>query len=151
MKTLVIRFSNIIVASLLAGVSFGIWIGFNPLELTASTYVEQQQNMLHSLRVLMVALVFIATIITLVSAFIQQSDKPVFIALLTAAVFFISCILITLFGNKPIDDLVLTWKSDSLPGNWTELRDNWWIFHKLRTVAEIAALFLVTWTGLRKD
>jgi|GEM_PF-3063443 len=48
MATSIIRFINIIIAGLLAGVSFGIWIGFNPLNLSPSTYVEQQHNMLRA-------------------------------------------------------------------------------------------------------
>jgi len=46
MTTSIIRFLNIILAALLAGVSFGIWIGFNPLKVSPSTYIEQQQNMI---------------------------------------------------------------------------------------------------------
>jgi archaellum biogenesis protein FlaJ (TadC family) len=151
MTTSIIRFLNIILAALLAGVSFGIWIGFNPVDLSASTYVEQQQNMLRALKVLMVSLVFMAAILTIVSAFLQKNNRTVFITLLVAAIFFIACILITRFGNKPIDDIVLTWTSNSLPGNWTELRDKWWSFHIMRTIAELAALLLVTWTSVKKD
>jgi archaellum biogenesis protein FlaJ (TadC family) len=152
MKTTpLVRFLNIIVAGLLAGVSFGIWIGFNPSGLSPSTFIEQQQNMLQSLRTLMVSLVLLATIITILSAYLQKHDKSAFISLILAAVFFIVCILITRFGNKPIDDIVITWTKDAIPNNWTELRDNWWSFHILRTVAEIIALLLVTWTSIKKD
>jgi archaellum biogenesis protein FlaJ (TadC family) len=152
MKTTpLVRFLNIIVAGLLAGVSFGIWIGFNPSGLSPSTFIEQQQNMLQSLRTLMVSLVLLATIITILSAYLQKHDKAAFISLILAAVFFIVCILITRFGNKPIDDIVITWTKDAIPNNWTELRDNWWSFHILRTVAEIIALLLVTWTSIKKD
>jgi archaellum biogenesis protein FlaJ (TadC family) len=151
MATRIVRFLNIIVAALLAGVSFGIWIGFNPSGLSPTAFIEQQQNMLQSLRTLMVSFVFIATLITILSAYLQKHDKSNFISLIIAAVFFIACILITLFGNKPIDDKVITWTKDAIPNNWTELRDNWWSFHILRTIAEIIALLLVTWTSIRKD
>jgi len=146
-----IRFINIIITALLAGVSFGIWIGFNPMDLSSSTYVEQQQNMLNSLRILLVSLVFIATIITIISAFLQKKNNSIFISLLVAAIFLIACILITRFGNKPIDDMVLNWTSGSLPSNWTELRDKWWSFHIMRTVAELIAFLLVTWTSIKRD
>ena len=149
--TPLVRFLNIIVAGLLAGVSFGIWIGFNPSGLSPSTFIEQQQNMLQSLRTLMVSLVVLATIITILSAYLQKHDKTAFISLILAAIFFISCILITRFGNKPIDDIVITWTTDTIPNNWSELRENWWSFHILRTVAEIIALLLVTWTSIKKD
>lgn len=151
MSTSFIRFLNIILAALLAGVSFGIWIGFNPMDLSASVYIEQQQNMLHALRISMVLLVVITTIITLVSAFLQKSNKAVFVALLVAAAFLIACIIITRFGNKPLDDIVLTWTANSFPDNWTEIRDKWWSFHIMRTISEIAALFIVTWTSIKKD
>jgi len=151
MTTSIIRFLNIVLAALLAGVSFGIWIGFNPMDLPPSNYIEQQQNMVRALRVLMVLLVVAATIITVTLAFLQRNNKSVFIALLVAAVFFIACILITAFGNKPIDDLMLTWTPDSPPNNWTELRDKWWFLHQWRTIAELAALFLVTWASIKKE
>jgi archaellum biogenesis protein FlaJ (TadC family) len=151
MATSLVRFLNIIVAALLAGVSLGIWIGFNPSGLSPSAFIEQQQNMLQSLRTLMVSFVIIATLITILCAYLQKHDKSAFISLIIAAVFFIACILITRFGNKPIDDKVITWTKDAIPDNWTELRDKWWSFHILRTIAEVIALILVTWTSIRKD
>ena len=151
MTTSIIRFLNITLAALLAGTSFGIWIGFNPMNLSPSAYIEQQQNMLQSLRTLMVSLIVFATIITILSAYLQKNDKSTFIFLILAAVFFITCIIITRFGNKPIDDKVITWTKDAIPNNWTELREKWWSFHIMRTVAEIIALLLVTWTSINKD
>jgi len=147
----IIRFLNIILAALLAGVSFGIWIGFNPMDLSASTYVAQQQNMLQALKVLMISLVVIAAIITIASALLQKDNKTVFITLLIAAAFFIACILITRFGIKSIDDTVMTWTPNSLPDNWTEFRDKWWSLHIMRTIAELAALFLVTWASIKRE
>jgi hypothetical protein len=72
---------------MLAGASLGIWIGFNPLHLSPSTYIEQQQNMLSAPKILMISLVFIATILTISSAWLQKNNKPVFITLLIASVF----------------------------------------------------------------
>lgn len=151
MTTSIIRFLNIILAALLAGTSFGIWFGFNPIDLSPSAYIEQQQNMLQSLRTLMVSLIVFASLITILSAYLQKHDKSTFIFLILAAVFFISCILITRFGNKPIDDKIITWTKDAVPNNWTELRDNWWSFHIMRAVAEIIALLLVTWASINRD
>ncbi len=141
-----IRFFNIIFAALLAGTSFGIWLGFNPTNYSASTYVEQQQNLVRSVNTLMIALVVIATVITLISAFLQRKSKSVFVALLLAAGFFISCMVITRFGNVPIQTEMLKWTTVSLPENWAMLRDKWWSFHIMRTIVELIALVLVTWT-----
>jgi ABC-type proline/glycine betaine transport system permease subunit len=146
----VIRFLNIIVAALLAGISVGIWIGFNPLDLSPSTYIEQQQNTIRSLNVLMISLVVFATVITIISAFLQKGNKENLIVLLIASLFFISCILISRFGNQPINKIIMTWTTDSLPANLSELRDKWWSFHIMRTIAELIALFLVTWISIKK-
>lgn len=145
-----IRFVNAFVAALLAGTSFGIWMGLNPAHYTAATYLEQQKNLVGSLNTLMVSLVIFATILTLVSAFIQRKNKTVFILLLFAAGFFASCIFISRFGNLPIQTQLLSWDSASLPANWTELRDKWWSYHIVRTIAELIALALVLWTIVRK-
>ncbi len=124
----ILRFLNTILAAVLAGISLGIWLGFNPQGLSPSTYVEQQQNMLGSLNVLMISLVIIVTIITLLSALLQKSDKSVFITLLIAAAFFISCIIISRFGNQPLNNIIMNWTSSALPENWSEIRDQWWSF-----------------------
>lgn len=147
----IIRFLNILLAALLAGTSFGIWIGFNPLNLSFSAYLEQQQNTIRSLNVLMSSLVVFAAIITIVSAFLQRRNKQAFITLLISAAFFIVCIFISLFGNQPINNIIMTWASGAPPVNWTVLRDEWWSYHILRTIAELAALCLVTWTSIKKD
>ena len=151
MVTTVIRFINIILAALLAGTSFGIWMGFNPAHYTPSTYIEQQQNLVGSLNTLMVSLVILATIVTLTAAFLQRKNKAVFITLLFAAAFFASCIFISRFGNLPIQKEMLTWNAASLPENWTVLRDKWWSFHIIRTIAELIALVLVSWTSVQKQ
>jgi hypothetical protein len=151
MITSILRFTNIILAALLAGVSLGIWIGFNPMQLSASAYLEQQQHMDQSLKVLMVSLVIAATAITLISAFVQRQNKPTFIGLLAAAACFIACMIITKFGNVPIDREIMTWTANTMPENWKEFRDEWWSFHIWRAIVELVALVLVVWTGIRKD
>lgn len=151
MTTLFIRFTNIIIAALLAGTSFGIWIGLNPLNYSASTYIEQQNNLVLSLNTLMVSLVVFATVVTVASAYLQRKNKLIFITLLFAAASFASCILISRFGNLPIQEEILTWNPNSPPDNWTILRDKWWSFHIMRTIAELVALVLIAWASIQKE
>jgi hypothetical protein len=66
--------------TLLEGTSFGICLGFNPKNYSPSTYLEQQQNLISSLVVL-------ATMVTLLSAFLQRKNRTVFVTLLVAAAF----------------------------------------------------------------
>ncbi len=150
MATSVVRFLNVILAALLAGTSFGIWMGFNPMNFSISTYVEQQQHLLHALNTLMTCLVVLATLVTLASAFLQRKNKPVFVALLAAGIFFVACIIISRFGSQPLQNDMLVWKVGTAPRDWTSYRDKWWTFHITRTIAELIALSLVTLASIKR-
>lgn len=143
-----IRLANIIFAALIAGGMFVIWVGYDPASLSPATYVEQQQNAIRALNVVMPVLGAIAIALTLVSAFLQRKDKTVFVLLVVASVFLIISGLVTLFGNQPINALVMTWDVARPPANWTELREQWWGFHRLRTICGLIALTLITWASI---
>lgn len=98
----------------------------------------------------MVSLVVVATLVTLASAYLQRTDRIVFAILIFAALCFASCIVISRFGNLPIQTEMGTWTVNSLPAEWTILRDKWWSFHIARTLVELMALALVTWASIRR-
>ncbi|MBA4057607.1 MAG: hypothetical protein C0490_23030, partial [Marivirga sp.] len=75
MTLAVIRFLNILLAALVAGTVFGVFIGYNPVHLTYSTYVEQQQLVIGNLNVLMPVLGLITILLTGLSAYLQRADK----------------------------------------------------------------------------
>ena len=148
--TVIIRFLNIILAGLIAGALFVIWIGYDPKNLSAQAYVEQQQNVIKALNTLMPILGLIAIILTVSSAFIQKSSKFIFGTLLLAAVMLIIGGLVTRFGNQPINSLVMTWKLDNIPSNWLELRDKWCSLNLIRTAATFLAFCLIVFANVRK-
>ena len=143
-----VRLANIIFAALIAGGMFVIWAGYDPATLSPSTYVEQQQNAIRALNVVMPVLGAIAIALTLVSAFLQRKDRTVFVLLVVAAAFLIISAVVTRFGNQPINALVMSWDIARPPANWTELRDQWWGFHRLRTLCGLIALALIAWASI---
>jgi len=151
MTTRIIRFCNIVMVALVTGIIFGIWIGYNPKDLSASTFIEQQQNAILALNTLMPILGLITILLTLTSAFLQRKDKVAFLVLLVASAFLIVSGLTTRFGNQPINSIVMTWDMNNPPNNWTELRNQWWIFHELRTLFAFIGLCLIVWTSIKKD
>ncbi len=151
MTTLIIRYLNIIMAGLLAGIILGVWLGYNPKTLSISTYVEQQQSAIKALNTLMPLLGLLTTILTLTSGFLQKNNKVIFITLLIAALFLIISGLVTRLGNQPINSIVMTWNKENVPADWTELRDKWWSFHIIRTLTALVAFCLIVWTSVRKD
>ena len=151
MTTRIIRFCNIVMVALVTGIIFGIWIGYNPKDLSAPTFIEQQQNAILALNTLMPILGLITILLTLTSAFLQRKDKIAFSALVVASLFLIVSGLTTKFGNQPINSIVMTWDMNTPPNNWAELRNQWWIFHELRTLSAFIGLCLIVWTSIKKD
>ena len=151
MVIIVVRFVNVVMAGLIAGILLGVWLGFNPMTYSFLTYLEHQQGAIKALNVLMPAAGLVTIILTLVSAFLQKNNKVVFATLIAAAILLVASGLVTRFGNQPINKIVMTWHSTDAPSNWTELRDKWWTLHQIRAVSALIAFFLIVWTNMRKN
>ena len=75
MALTIISFIDLLLVALLVGTMFGIWIGFNPAGLSASTYVEQQQHTIRALNTLMPLLGAICIVLTIALAVLTK-DSP---------------------------------------------------------------------------
>lgn len=149
MTIIAIRFANILLASLVAGVMFGIWLGYNPSSLTASAYIEQQQSAIRALNVSMPVLGAICIALTLIHASLARHSRASFNLLLIGAALLIAAGLVTRFGNQPINAQVITWSATSPPVGWEETRNQWWQWHSIRTFAGLAALVCIIIASLR--
>lgn len=137
-----LRFIGLLLTSLLVGTMFGIWLGFNPAALSATAYVEMQQNAIRALNVPLPLLGILCTVLTVALAVLVRHDRRARYLLVAAALCLVAAGLITRLGNQPINAVVMTWTAQAPAANWTELRDTWWHLHILRTVAGVAALVL---------
>lgn len=146
-----IRFFNVVMVALVAGSIFGIWLGYNPKDLSAPTFIEQQQSAITDLNTLMPVLGLITILLTFASAILHKKEKRVFAILLMAALCLIISGLTTRFGNQPINSIVMTWDMNTPPDNWMELRDQWWTFHKIRTFSALIAVCLIVWVSVRRN
>jgi uncharacterized membrane protein len=143
------RFASLVFTALIAGGTFVIWAGFDPVSFSPATYIEQQQNAIRGLNVLMPVLGGLAIVSTLICAWLQRKRRSVFVLLIVGVAFLILSGLITRFGNQPINDIVVTWNAANAPASWTELRDQWWGLHRLRTICALIALVVIVWSNVR--
>jgi uncharacterized membrane protein len=143
MATRFLRFANVLLAGLVAGTVFGIWLGYNPTSLSASAYIEQQQNAIRALNVTMPVLGAICIVLTIAHALLIRSNRFALYVLSLGVVFFIVAGLVTRFGNQPINAVVITWRANAPPSGWVEARDQWWTWHVVRTVASLAGFICV--------
>ena len=143
-----IRFVSLLLTSLLVGTMFGIWLGFNPSALTATAYVEMQQNAIRALNISLPALGRVCILLTAALAVLTRNDKGSRYLLVAAAMCLALAGVVTRFGNQPINAVVMTWSAEALAANWMELRDTWWHWHILRTAAGVGALALALLAAL---
>ena len=140
MTATIIRFADLLLVGLLVGAMFGIWIGFNPAGLSPATYVEQQQHTIRALNTLMPLLGAVCIGLTIVLAFLTKDSGRTRYLLAAVVICLLVAGAVTRFENQPINSVVMTWTPQAPPANWMELRDQWWQWHIVRTVAGIAAL-----------
>jgi len=142
MSSNIVRFVLLVVLALLVGSMFGTWVGYDPAGLSASAYVEQQQNAIRSLNTLLPAMGAVCVVLTVALAALTRGDPRGRYLLVAAAVLLILAALVTRFSNQPINAVVMTWNAQAPAANWAQLRDEWWQWHIVRSVAGIAALAL---------
>lgn len=149
MFAVAVEFANLLIAALLAGAMFGVWLSFNPTGLDAGSYVTLQQQAIRTLNATMPALGGVAILLTLLAAALSRGDHARLTLLLAAAACFVAAGLITRFLNQPINAVVIGWSAGAPPAEWTNLRDAWWRWHVLRTVIGIGGLCLVIAASLK--
>ena len=135
-----VRFLDVLLAALVVGSMFGIWLGYNPTSLSPAAYVEHQQLAIRSLNLVLPILGAACILLTVTWAMLVRSNRRLRTLLLLAALFLIAAGLITRVFNQPINAQVITWSAQSLPSNWSHLRDQWWSWHIVRTLAGLVAL-----------
>ncbi|MGY0039300.1 anthrone oxygenase family protein [Pedobacter sp. NJ-S-72] len=150
MNILIIRLASLLSSGLIAGILFGIWVGYNPKNLSAQTYVEQQQSVIKAMNTFMPLMGLVTIAITLTAAFMQKEKLSNFTTLLFAAGLLILSGLLTRFGNQPINSVMLTWDKLDPPANWVELRDRWWNLHTIRMLSAFIAFCLISCSSIRK-
>ena len=143
-----LQLSAILLISLILGTVFGIWRGYDPAGLSASTYVEMQQGAIRGLNVLLPVL-GLATLMAVAALTVLSRDRPAVLCLYASALAAIAVAgAVTRFGNQPINDQIMHWTTSAMPTDWTAVRDEWWNLHLVRLAASfigevmlIAAVF----------
>jgi anthrone oxygenase-like protein len=135
-----IDFANFLLAALVVGAMFGVWLSFNPAGLDAPLYVALQQQEIRALNVVMPVLGTLTIVLTLASAALARDHLTRFALLLAAAGCFTAAGLVTRLLNQPINAVVLTWEIGAPPSDWMQFRDTWWHWHEMRLILGVVGL-----------
>lgn len=145
-----IDFVNLLLAALLVGTMFGVWLFLNPARLDAISYVMVQQQAIRTLNTVLPALGAATILVTIAAAALGRDDSARLWLLVTVVVCFMASGLVTRFLNQPINAIVINWRVDAVPSNWTELRDDWWRWHLVRLCTGIAGLSLLIVAAVKR-
>ena len=114
-----------------------IWVGYNPIALSAAAYVEQQQNAIRAFNTLLPVIGAVCVFLTAVLAIRARSEPGIRYLHVAAALCMVMAAVVTRFGNQPINAVVMTWSAQAPAASWTQLRDVWWQWHVVRSIAGI--------------
>ncbi|MBL0013398.1 MAG: hypothetical protein IPP30_06440 [Flavobacterium sp.] len=74
--------------------------------------------------------------------FIEKSKTKGFL-ILAAILLLLGNTYVALQGNRPLNDLFLTWTPTTIPTNWSSLRDEWFRYHLYRNILNTLQLYCI--------
>src|SRR5437588_7637473 len=146
----IILLVNLVWVSLMVGGTFVVYLIYNPKGMSAAFYVETMQHGIRTLLPLAV-LMFFGMFFTITSAIFARGDRASLYLLIATGICILTGVLLTLLGNWPINNQIITWNANSPPSNWTDLRDAWWRFHVARFVVGIIGLSCLLLATLKRS
>lgn len=136
----------------ISGASIVVWLDNDPAGLLPGFFIEKIQHSIRVLTVPLPALAAVGLLFTLAATIQARRDRRRFYLLVAASLCVIAGAASTALGNVPINEQILTWSSASPPSNWTEVIEQWRLFHFVRTVLTMTGLcFLLVAVLARQD
>lgn len=117
--------------------------------LQATSYIEARQLLDSSLRSTLSG-VYYATLlssIVLVTLCVTNPSGLLFISTIVALLAIVIDIIITLKGNRPLNEIINSWSAATYPPNWNQYRNRWLTIYHARQVVNLTG-FLALLTGM---
>ena len=143
--TLAVQLVGILLVALVAGVYWGPWIALTRsiARLDVEVFLPVVSQLNANLAGLMTALVPVALLGQVGLLIVDFGRGPLQFTLAAIAfVLFLITVVVTVLTEVPIVKQIVTWRTETVPENWRELRDRWASFHLLRVIPGLAALVL---------
>jgi hypothetical protein len=137
------QFVHVFLFALVAGVFWGTWFSLSRSigAITPPTFLEVGHTMIANLGGSM-AVLMPATLLAAVPALmgLYRRRRASFSLMLAGVGLLVVALVITLSVNVPIDAAIDGWTVQTLPADWTSIRDRWQAYHTARTFLGLAGL-----------
>jgi hypothetical protein len=139
------RFANLFLVALLAGLLVGVFIvELALLEVSASVYTAVEKPKHEIFEPIMPVVNTLVIFSGLLVVLLLIRDRKTWVFGLT--VIGVACTIVatttTLLVNVPINsEIINVWSVNDPPADWAQVRDGWNLFHAVRTLLAVVALF----------
>jgi hypothetical protein len=146
-----IAFVDLLLAALLVGAMFGVWLLLNPARRLPGLYITLHQQGIRTLNTALPAFGAATVLLSLIAAVLARGESVECCLLIATATCFAAAGFITRFQNQRMNATVITWKSDAPPANWTKVTDAWLEWHVIRLIVGVVGLSLLNVAILRRS
>jgi Domain of unknown function (DUF1772) len=143
MVSVLIDFADVLLAALLVGAMFGVWLMLNPARCTAGLYITLHQQGIRTLNTTLPAFGAANVVLSVAAAVLARGQSIRFSLLIATAVCFAATGVITRLRNQQINAMVITWKSEAPPANWKAVSGKWLRWHVIRLLLALGGLALL--------
>jgi uncharacterized membrane protein len=138
------QLANLLLFALVVGVFWGTWFSLSRsiASITPQGFLEIGHTMIANLGMpmsLLMPAALLSSVPVLFGLFRQRRFGAFYLAL-AGLLLLVAALGITLSVNVPIDAEINQWRIDTLPLNWTTIRDRWQFYHTIRTFVSLAGL-----------
>lgn len=140
----VVRHALLLVAGLLAGAVFVVWLMERSFRGDGAFYVEFKQLQISALTVPLVSLGAATLVLGLVDLFLVRKNRlAAGLALAGIVCFAIGGFAVTVWVQLPINEQIAGWSAQAPPEGWEELATRWGRAHDLRTLFSVLGFGLL--------
>lgn len=144
MKTTILKFIATIATGLLAGAFLYGFLNLVPTfyEVPQHVHLRFRVQLMNHNGISMQALMAVSIIAPLWYAFVNTRVRAVvFLSVLSSSMALVS-LLVTRFGNVPINTLIRSWSETHPPADWLDYLHRWDSYNLVRSIAAIVSFIL---------
>lgn len=117
-------------------------------KISGTTFIEMHRPVDLAMRNIgpIIFTILLSIYVILAVLYFIEKNRNKGVLIIFSVIFLLCDTFIALQGNRPLNDLFLTWTPTTLPGNWSSLRDEWLGYHFYRDIFITLQVFTVLLT-----
>lgn len=139
MKTIIPQFIALISAGLLAGAFMYGLVNIIPTfyEVPVSVHLQYRIQLIRHNTITMQTLIILSIFAPLWYAGMSRYSPRITVPAVISSLLALTCLLVTRFGNAPINQQIKTWTIGNMPDDWLTILHTWDQYNLVRSLAAL--------------